>query len=533
MDDNNPRVEAVYTKDGRIEAVGSYNSLKALDPSAEEINLSGNTLMPGFIEPHLHVDLCAIIAQMHIISGLIYPDSKDVIAQLQKAVSETPKGEWILCFGLDYLLNRDFPEIDRYWLDELTKDHPIALIIQSMHTMYINSLGLARAGIDRNTQDTRDGHCLKDESGEPIGILTEQGFLMKVILLWLKELHKSPNVMLEEILTDWSKKGITTIWTAGYYPLFPGYFDILADTFNNPSCPIRGDYSISFNGIESGLVNVSEITDKDTDKTRLTGIKSWYDGSPYTGNTLMYHDYLENDIMQNKLYVPPHQNGENLFSRERFLEILRTYHGMGYQLSVHSQGDRAGHEVLDMFSTILKESPRKDHRHRLEHCAFIDKADLKTCGELGLTLSFHTNHLYYYGEALKELVVGEEVTEKMLPCRSALDQGIKISFHSDAPMYDVAPLRVAANAVTRTTKRGTVIGADEAITLTEALRGITIDAAWQLLREKDLGSIEVGKFADFTLLSKDPYEVDPLEVGDIPIITTYLSGVDTKTMHFD
>ena len=168
----------------------------------------------------------------------------------------------------------------------------------------------------------------------------------------------------------------------------------------------------------------------------------------------------------------------------------------------------------------------------MEHCAFITQDDLKLAADLGLTISFHTNHLYYYGEALQELVIGEDKTEHLLQCGTAVRNGMKISFHSDDPMYSIEPLRVAANAVTRTSRNGTVIGKDEAISLTEALRGITIDAAWQLFREDELGSIEVGKLADFTVLEDNPYVVDPLKIGDIKIVTTYIDGVDTRTMNF-
>ena len=169
----------------------------------------------------------------------------------------------------------------------------------------------------------------------------------------------------------------------------------------------------------------------------------------------------------------------------------------------------------------------------MEHCAFIDQEDVKRCGILGITISFHTNHLFYYGEALCDLVLGESITQKMLPCKSALDSGMKIAFHSDAPMYDPNPLQVAANAVARKTRSGKYIGKEEAITLTQALKGITIDAAWQILREKELGSIEIGKLADFTILAENPYEVNIEHLKDIQIVTTYMDGVDTSTLKYN
>ena len=532
MDNLNTIAEAVLVEDGIIKAVGSFDKLRKKNKDATLIDLHGNVMMPGFIEPHAHFDLCAMTDQMKTVSGYILKDTDAVIDAIKEAVEETPKGKWVMCFGLDFLLNRDLPDIDRYWLDEISPENPIAIIIQSMHTIYVNSLGLKAAGIDRNTQNTRDGHCYKDENGEPLGIMTEQGFIVPIVGLWLKDLDKPPIEILLEELPVWVKNGITSTWVAGYSPLFPNHVQLMCDFFNSPKCPIRADYSITFNSMDDGTVDLSSSKLQNTARTKMTGIKSWYDGSPYTGNMLMYDNYLDNDIMQKKLYVPANQAGERLFPRDVFYEILKKYHNMGYQLSIHAQGDKAGHEVLTMLNRLLAEFPRKDHRHRLKHCAFLSKDDLDLVKNNEITLSFHTNHLYYYGEALQELVIGKERTENLLPCGSALRNGIRISFHSDAPMYTVGPLRVACNAVTRTSRKGTVIGKDEAISVLEALRGITIDAAWQMFRENEIGSIEPNKFADFTILAENPFEVDPAHIGDIEIVTTYISGVDTHTLGY-
>ena len=530
MCDEMPTCEAVLVVGGRVKEIGDIDSLRNACPEGEVIDLKGKVMLPGFIEPHAHFDLCSMVSQMVSVSGIEFQNSADVLEQLREAVRRTPKGKWIMCFGLDFLINRDLPEFDRYMLDEITRDHPVGIIIQSMHTLYLNSLGLSKAGIDRNTKDTRDGHCLKDEKGEPLGILTEQGFIVPVVALWLADLGKEPWEMLMEEAVSWAKAGVTSTWIAGYMPLYKNHIKLMGEFFNSESCPIRGDYSITFNSIEDGSLSLETIGEKDTDKCKMTGIKLWYDGSPYTGNMLMYDNYLENDIMQDKLYVPSNNHGERLFPVDVFYELIKKYHETGYQLSVHAQGNQAAHEVLGIYQKVLEESPRDDHRHRMEHCAFISKDDLPLAGKLGITLSYHTNHLYYYGEALRDIVIGHEKTEQMLPYRSSKDAGVRFSLHSDAPMYSVNPLRVAGNTVTRATRDGLIIGPEERISVTEALKGITIDAAWQMLREKDFGSIEVGKLADFTVLAEDPYKVDPHIWGDIEIVTTYLGGEDTREL---
>ena len=527
-----PKATAVYVEGNIIKDVGKESELLRKYRDAEITDLNGAVLMPGFIEPHAHFDLCSMVSKMHDVSGISFPHADDVINEIRKAVSETEKGRWVMCFGLDYLINRDLPEINRYFLDEITTEHPIAIIIQSMHTMYVNSYALELAGITRDTEDTRDGHNIKDEKGEPLGILTEQGFIVPIVRLWLDDIKYDVNEALQEEALRWAEKGVTTTWIAGYTPLYKDHIRVLNSFFESESCPIRGDYDITFNSIENGQVDEKTIKSGDSNKNRMVGIKTWYDGSPYTGNMFMYDNYLDNDIMQNRLYVPEKQCGERLFSRDRFYEIVKTYHDKGYQLSIHAQGDRAAHEVICMIDRAMHENPREDCRHRIEHCAFLSTDDLRLARENGITLSFHTNHIYYYGEALMDLVTGPERTSVCLPYRSALDEGIVCSYHSDAPMYSVNPLRVAANAVTRKTRNGLVIGPDERIGLDEALRGITIDAAWQIFRENEIGSIEAGKFADFVVLEENPFNVDIDEVENIRIITTYIDGEDRRWLTY-
>ena len=532
MDTSNPVVEAVLVEDDKIVAVGSYEDMVAQAGSdVELVDLEGNAMLPGLFEPHAHFDLASFMHKGNFIGGLVYDNADEVVAKMKEAAEKTPKGKWLFLFGLDYLINRDLPELDRHWLDEnVSTEHPIMVCVQSMHTSIVNTLALETMGIDRNTPDARDGRIYHDEDGEPNGILTEQTLTYPFLLAWINDWKLNPAELMKEQFIEWKKKGITSTWTAGMQSMFPNQLALMNQW--EQAAPLRQDYAIAFAPLESGAASLDDCPE-DNPMFKFTGIKFWYDGSPYTGNMFMYDNYLENEIMQDRLKIPAHQAGERLFDQEYFYNMFKKYHDMGFQISVHSQGDRSSHELLDIMERVITESPRTDHRHRIEHCAFMTQEDIQRCADLGITLSYHVGHLFYYGEALNELVIGEDRMNSMfMRCRDALDKGIKISLHSDDPMYFADPLMLVATACSRTSRKGNRMTTDQAITVDEAMRAVTIDAAWQQKRENEVGSIEVGKYADFTILSEDPYEVeDPYNIKDIDVVTTYLAGIDTDTMY--
>lgn len=527
MEDNQQQVEAVYVKDGKIAAVGSLDAInKYQTAETEMIDLDGNTMFPGFFEPHIHLDLAALIDSATYVGGIEYENTEDVLNVIKKTIEETPPGKWIFFFGLDYLINRDLPMIDRHYLDNLSAVHPMFILIQSMHTVYANSLALELVGIDKDTKDTRDGHCFKDENGVPTGVLTEQTFSLQFVAKWMQENQVSLKDLFVNKTEQLAKMGITTAWTAGLMPLVPNHNQFVYDIITDEKCPIRHDYAITFTNFNSGAESLDKLI-PDHPKSKFTGVKLWLDGSPYTGNMKLFDNYLENEIMQERLFVPTNQNGELLFPLDTMYEIIKEYHNKGVQISVHSQGDRSGKELVDIFERVLTEYPRANHHHRIEHCAFLTKEDTQRCAQLGIELSYHVNHIYYYGEALNDLVVGPERARVAVNAKWGQESGANITLHSDDPMYHSNPLRLVCTAVTRQSRKGKVFGPEYKLTVDEAMKAITINSAKQLLRSEELGSIAVGKYADFTVLAENPYSVDPLHIGDIEVVKTYLDGKET------
>jgi predicted amidohydrolase YtcJ len=196
---------------------------------------------------------------------------------------------------------------------------------------------------------------------------------------------------------------------------------------------------------------------------------------------------------------------------------------------VHTNGDLGMTVVLDVLEKLLKETPREDHRFTLHHAGYFTEEQAKRIGELDALVSAQPYYLYALGEKYAEVGLGPERAHYMVRLKSLLDNGVKVSLHSDFTMAPAEPLRLAWVAVNRLSASGEVLGPEERITVDQALRAITIDAAYAIRMEDEVGSIAPGKTADFTVLEQDPYEVPPTELKDIPIWGTVFEGTPFPT----
>ncbi len=239
---------------------------------------------------------------------------------------------------------------------------------------------------------------------------------------------------------------------------------------------------------------------------------------------LLEEPYLESALCCDRLGIAPGAKGHANVGRQEFAGMLSDFRDQGWQVMTHTQGDRSTREVLDAYEEALHGRESMDHRWRLEHCALITPEDVARAARLGVALSFHANHVYYYGPELRESILGPERAERLMPVGTAVRLGHRVSLHTDSPMYPPEPLRLMRTVVTRRTRTGEKLGAGEAITAEQALRAVTINAAWQLFAEERCGSIEAGKYADFAVLERNPLEVPPEELDRIAVTGTWLGG---------
>ena len=203
---------------------------------------------------------------------------------------------------------------------------------------------------------------------------------------------------------------------------------------------------------------------------------------------------------------------------------VRAFHEAGLQIHCHCNGDEAIEAFVDAVEAAVASSPRRDHRHTVQHGQMMNEAQLRRMAALGMGVNFFSNHLYYWGDVHFETTVGPERARRMNDCSAALRLGVPFSVHSDAPITPIGPLFSAWCAVNRTTRSGRILGPQRRISVHEALRAATLGAAHTLKLDHLVGSIEPGKYADFTVLAEDPLGVDEEAIKDIEIVATVVGG---------
>jgi predicted amidohydrolase YtcJ len=253
------------------------------------------------------------------------------------------------------------------------------------------------------------------------------------------------------------------------------------------------------------------------------------DGSPYTGGAAFKDSYQNTNITLNRIGLKPNHIGEPNYTLEKFSPIIEKYHKKGFQVAIHTQGETAIDIALDAIHIALLKYPRENHRHRLEHNALITKNQIKRAQSLGVTLSIFIDHIYYYGDKLDQ-IVGVKNTTRYMPLHSALKFGNYTSIHTDNPVTPINALRPIETSILRKARKtGDIIGKNQRISKYNAFKTITINPAWQFFEEKNIGSIEVGKFADLVILSDNPFQINIEDYQSIQISETWLSGKKVNT----
>ncbi len=511
MDKDRPNAEAVAIRQGRIMAVGSKEELHSLAGTKTEfIDLDGRTLLPGLIDPHMHSSMVQLNDWVDV-SPMKTPTQDEVFAALRNAPA-TSTG-WVLAQQFDPSITEGHPVLNREVLDRLVPDRPLLVLESNGHIAYVNSVALAQAGVDRESPDPPAGRYTRDERGELTGRLEESSALAAFRQGIPFVTGDAATTRIRELLWHAAKKGVTLLHDCGIGSI-AGTSDLagLQDALDADS-PVRYRgmlVSTAYDawmdmGIRPGFGN---------DLFRVGGIKAWSDGSNQAGTGYQREPYLGQT-----------SRGSLNYSPKELADVVLRAHLDGWQVGVHANGDAAIDVTIDAFEQALRNHPRSDHRHRIEHCSVMRPEHIERMVGLGLSPSFLIGHIRWWGKAFQDRLLGPERAAFYDPCASALSAGLRISLHSDWNVTPLEPLRYVQDAATRImAEGGDVLNINERIGVEAALRAVTIDAAWQCGADTITGSIQTGKYADLLMLEENPLEVRATSIDAIAVSQTFLAG---------
>ncbi|HPB88284.1 MAG TPA: amidohydrolase, partial [Thermotogota bacterium] len=510
----------VAIKGPRIIAVGSNEEIvRFLTPDAEIVNLKGKTLMPGFVEVHSHPFLKMVVenATIDIRPAVGYTDGEEVMNIIKDTIAKAKPGEYLVFFGWDPLLQKGAKNPTRKELDALAPNNPVFIWGNSVHVGFANTLAFEAAGIDKYTPDPSGamaGTFVHDADGELQGRVDQGGAVGMVILPYLMSSLGTPQRFAEALYQGWlvnAKDGVTTISDNVLEKDILAMYRLTA--ILHKTLRIRG-YAINFTNFD---------TSKDDDMIALTGGKLFVDGSPWTGTITMTEPYLVNDTTLYIMDTPAGYYQEPYVSVAELQQFIDDVLRVGLSACIHAEGDGAIDRALDAIEKGLERYPVKDHRIRLEHVPMMRDDQFERAHRLGVPVSFLMAHVRYWGDVIPELV-GDERGQRWCPVNSAIKYGVSYTFHFDGPTSPNKQLETLQTVTTRQTVGGSVLGPEERITIDEAIRGYTINAAYQLFMEDIVGSIEVGKFADMIILSENPRETPLDKISEIKVLATYING---------
>lgn len=511
--------EAIAIRGDRIVAVGSRDTVtQSAGESARIIDLHGKTVLPGFIEPHMHFALIAGLGHWPDIGPFVYPTTGEALQALKEIANQTPEGQWVEARQFDPSLQEGPEMLTTRELDQISTTQPVFVLNASGHLAYCNSKLLELAGITKDTPNPEGGEFFRYEDGTPNGAMTQQAYLPLVFL---------NTALIERLNTDYvaagigvgdeaAALGITTLCDMATGGLAgPGDLDSFQAMVASGQMKVRIRANLFYERAAEWDASNIKFGDGD-DKVRVVGWKIVTDGSNQGFTGRQREPYL-NTTDLGIFYVQP----------DELKAMVRERASQGWPLVMHGNGDAAIDSILDAMEAAAAEGiDVKSLRCRIEHCSILHDEQIERIKALDMGPSFLINHVHYWGQALRDNVFGAEKVQLLGRCASVEKAGITWTNHSDAPVSPLGPLHKIRVAVARDLWKepGTILAPDERVSVEAAIRAVTINAAWQSHDEDKLGSLEVGKLADFVVLEQDPRNVRPTQISDIRVMETWMDG---------
>jgi hypothetical protein len=521
---------AVAVEDGHIVGVGDLAQLEASFPQAEiDETFSNKTILPGLIDPHIHVTLGAMQYALPFVppwdmltpDGMVpgLPDREAFLTRLAELEADAPEGAPLIVYGYHNLVHGD---IDRHDLDAISATRRIVVWHYSSHDFYLNTTALEWMNVDASLAEEYVGVPL-GQDGLPTGRIYEDApeYLFQTLApILLNPAHIEKGFAgLEKLI---AQSGVTTVAELGYGIFNRTAEDIFIrthytqdDAYRLYLVPEHRAFTREFGDMAPTVIAAMTQSSAGTPAPVLPQVKFFTDAAFYSQTM--------------KLREPGYVGGQSagtdglwVTEPEALAATMRPYWEMGFDIRIHSNGDAAQDATLKALEKLREERPAPEQIMVLEHAALMRPGHIDKARQLGAGVSAASHYVFYMGWDFRT-AIGNRV-KYITPLASVSAAGVPVTLHSDAPLAPLQPMRAASVHMSRATRQGGASTPTEGLSAHEALEAITRDAAWALGLEKEIGTIEEGKHADFTILEANPLDVEAENWPDIPVWGVVLAG---------
>ena len=505
---SSPSAQAVAIAEGRFFAVGNNQEIQALATGrTKKIDLGGKTVVPGFIDAHSHPGSSGLQHLREVDCDL--RSIKDILSAIRQRAAQTLKGNWVLGFKYDDTKTSEGRLVNIGDLTEVAPEHPVRIQHRGGHTIYVNSVAMKLAGVTDTTPDPQGGMFDRDPATKKMnGRVKESAcnaFDKVIPSTYTRDDLREGVKLISKMM---SKTGITSVHDAYGSP---EYFRAFQDAYEAGDLSLRIYCLIGYTHIDK-MLEAGIRTGVGNEWVRVGAMKMTSDGSISERTARLSQPYIGR----------PNDYGIQVMTEEQLYSYAKKAHDADWQIGIHSNGDVGIDTTLRVYERLQKERPRRDPRFRIEHCTYINDSLIQRMKTLGVIPTPFSTYVYYHGEKMKEY--GPERLKQMFALRSFLDAGIRPTQASDYPPGPFEPMMALQSSVTRTDIKGMVWGANQKVTVEEAIRIGTINGAYASYEENTKGSIETGKWADLVVLGRDPFKEDPYTLITIPIERTMAGG---------
>ena len=505
---------SIAIQNKKIAWIGSHTEAKKIQ--GQRIDYHNQAILPGFIDAHGHASYLAFATQVANIASPPVGEVKtikDLQENLKKFIknSNLQPGEWVMGLGYDDSLLAEQRHPTKDDLDAVSTDHPIYLIHVSAHLGAANSLGLSLANINSESNDPPGGKIRRYENSlEPNGVFEETAaYPLQQLAM---SAYKDPIGSVKKAMEIYARNGITTAQDGASSQETIALMQA-ADAQGMINLDIIS-YPIGQNGLDQNLDSIS--FGNYTGRLKIGGIKLILDGSPQGKTAYLTEPY----------YKPPHNESDSykgypLIPQSEVSKWVKKYADLNIPIMAHANGDAAA----DMLIKAVKDADiTSDHRTIMIHAQTVREDQLDQMNELKIIPSYFSTHTFYWGDWHRDSVFGQDRAMRISPTKSTLNRKMPFTVHNDAPVVPPDMIRLLWSTTNRKTRSGKVLGEEQKISTYDALKAVTINAAYQHFEEDTKGTIEVGKLADLVVLSTDPLSMPSESLLDLQIVSTFSHG---------